>query len=402
MPRPSSQHRLLAVAALAASLFACTRSGDTADVAWAGTVDTLPSGTIVVANPARGTWDSTSAWRLVEDLRIGTAEGDGPDALTDVHDLAVDGAGRLYVLQRIAKSVHVFDSTGRFVRAIGRSGRGPGEFEFPTGMALDAAGRLWVVDPQNGRFTAFDSAGRLLRAPRRELGGYSFTWDGMADAEGRLLEPISVHAPAGRSTAYVRFDTSFTRSDTLLVSPPVSAEETLAGTYVLRRGPETLFLFVPFAPQDVSRLDPRGFVWTANTGAYRIVQRTLAGDTVRVITREASPLPVTREERAAAIMRLDSLARGASYDAARIPTAHPILERLDVAPDGTLWVTLAAREDAPERLLDVFDPAGRYLGQLRVPAGLRGPMRITADALHAVVHDELDVPSVVRLRIVRD
>ena len=62
---------------------------------WSGRVDTLPSGTILVTNPATGIWDSASAWQVVEELRIGTAEGSGPDLFGQVAGLEVDALGRI-------------------------------------------------------------------------------------------------------------------------------------------------------------------------------------------------------------------------------------------------------------------------------------------------------------------
>jgi hypothetical protein len=49
---------------------------------------------------------------------------------------------------------------------------------------------------------------------------------------------------------------------------------------------------------------------------------------------------------------------------------------------------------------EVFDDQGRYLGVLTMPARF-APMRIEGDALWGVQRDELDVPSVVRYRLVR-
>ena len=68
---------LLALAApiLFLALAACDRAGGSAE--WGGTIDTLESGIEVVRNPAKGIWDSSTAWRLVENLRIGSVKGEG-------------------------------------------------------------------------------------------------------------------------------------------------------------------------------------------------------------------------------------------------------------------------------------------------------------------------------------
>jgi sugar lactone lactonase YvrE len=45
---------------------------------------------------------------------------------------------------------------GRFIKAIGRHGSGPGEFMGPHGLAYDSQGRLFVADRSNNRIQIFD------------------------------------------------------------------------------------------------------------------------------------------------------------------------------------------------------------------------------------------------------
>ena len=47
------------------------------DSVWVGTVDTLESGLDAVTNPATGIWNEETSWRVVQELRIGTHEGNG-------------------------------------------------------------------------------------------------------------------------------------------------------------------------------------------------------------------------------------------------------------------------------------------------------------------------------------
>jgi len=85
----------------------------------------------------------------------------------DVADEAVLGRplalafseGELFVADAQDCAVKVFSADGRFVRAFGRKGRGPGELSFPSGVAV--AGRtVRVADKLNSRIQAFDREGR--------------------------------------------------------------------------------------------------------------------------------------------------------------------------------------------------------------------------------------------------
>ncbi|MCK7476305.1 MAG: 6-bladed beta-propeller [Candidatus Moduliflexus flocculans] len=76
-----------------------------------------------------------------------------PAALT----LAAD---RIYIADSQDCAIKVFSRDGKFVRAFGRKGRGPGEFSFPSGVAA-AGDRVYVADKLNRRIQIFDHEGGL-------------------------------------------------------------------------------------------------------------------------------------------------------------------------------------------------------------------------------------------------
>ncbi len=79
-------------------------------------------------------------------------------------DVAVAPDGSFYVSDGYVNSrVQKFAADGRFLRTWGTKGKGPGQFDLPHGIALDTAGRLFVVDRQNGRVQVFDSNGTYLQ-----------------------------------------------------------------------------------------------------------------------------------------------------------------------------------------------------------------------------------------------
>ena len=56
-----------------------------------------------------------------------------------------------------------FDKNGKFIKAWGKEGTGPGEFNVPHGLAFDSAGRLFVADRANNRIQIFDQDGKFLQ-----------------------------------------------------------------------------------------------------------------------------------------------------------------------------------------------------------------------------------------------
>ena len=377
-------------------LAACAGDAAVGDGSWHGTIETLRSGAVLVRSPGRGTWRPGEGWKLRETLRIGSATDTGPSQLGDIWALAVDSAGRIYVAGGQAGEVKVFGPDGSFVRAIGREGRGPGELRWPAGLTLTPdGGRLLVVDYGNARWSVFDTSGALLYDHQRPLPKWTVPWSGGFDPAGRPVEPAR-YRPARAGAApdvpgvLLALDSTFAPVDSFPFS---------------RYGGE---VDAPFSPRLEWRLDGRGHLWSGASDRYRVVERTLAGDTLRVIERSARAerIPGQAKEEAARSSehRMRRMGMTGHVDRSRIPDDYPRFDDLWVDGRGDLWVVPYAHDWTATgvRELDVFGPGGRYLGRVRPPAALQRHFPVPVfrgEALYAVTEDHMGVEYVVRLRI---
>lgn len=55
-----------------------------------------------------------------------------------------------------------FTKDGKFIKAWGKKGSAPGEFDTPHGLAFDSQGRLFVADRSNSRIQIFDQDGKFI------------------------------------------------------------------------------------------------------------------------------------------------------------------------------------------------------------------------------------------------
>jgi len=121
--------------------------------------------------PAPGATKGHQVFKFSPDGRVlmtlGKAGGsmEAPNYLFQPSDVIVGPNGNIYVamghgapVDRIVK----FDKTGTFIKAWGKRGTGPGEFNQPHALAFDSQGRLFVGDRSNNRIQIFDQDGNFI------------------------------------------------------------------------------------------------------------------------------------------------------------------------------------------------------------------------------------------------
>ncbi len=378
--------------------------GGSAPPPWTASFDTLPNGAILVTNTARAAGDTSGQWSVTEDLRLGEIDGPPERTFAEVTHVGVDGADRLYVLERQSHEIRVFEPQGDYVRTIGGTGEGPGEFRVAYGMRFDPQGRLWVADSRLRRFTVFDTAGNVLSTHRREVLCFGYTWHGIIDSDGRVLDDGCVlgerRDDKPRSVLLVLDTTTDRYTDTITV--PAPATDPPVYDFRDSRGIGTV-MSVPFAPGFVRTLDPRGFFWMGTNDRYRLHQVSFAGDTVRIIDRDAPAVPITSAERDSALAPVRRQAGSQPVDPSLVPHTKPRFQRIVIDDRGFVWVQRPVPAGASGALFDVFDREGRLVAEVRTPfiPYAYATVTLVRDHMYAVVRDELDVPFIVRARVRR-
>lgn len=97
--------------------------------------------------------------------KLGTPGEAGVD---DTHfnkptDMAITPDGEVFISDGYGNNrvVH-YDRNGKFVKAWGKLGTGPGEFSIPHAIALDSQGRIYVADRNNARVQVFNKNGQFV------------------------------------------------------------------------------------------------------------------------------------------------------------------------------------------------------------------------------------------------
>lgn len=352
----------------------------------------LLSSVAAACGPRRPT--AQPAYTFTLDLSIGGADS-GPANLTDVRSLAVDAAGRIYVLEGRAQEIRVFDSAGRYLRTIGRAGQGPGEFSGVAGTVLDLHGRLWVLDPRAQRVTSIDPASGALATYPFRMFSLPYFWDGSVDSLGRVydFQPRSMVGDSGkilRRTDVVRGTVDSLRWPDCGQGKPVM--------FKFERG----FMGVRYSAGPYQWVDRYGHAWCASTGRVR-VSEYLPGDSVPIHLFQASvvPMPVTTAERDSILQnaqKFEAQAGKGDISASLIPATKAVFGGVEVDERGRVWALAYGRDGF--RFL-TFDSTGRLLADSPWTLGDNAIYHLVVrnNHIYTVMHDSLDVPRVVRVRI---
>jgi sugar lactone lactonase YvrE len=101
-------------------------------------------------------------------LTLGKAgvAGNGPDTFNGPSGVAVAANGDIFVGDGHGAGTNArvvkFAKDGTFIKAWGKQGSGPGEFDTLHSLAMDSKGRLFVADRGNSRIQIFDQDGKFI------------------------------------------------------------------------------------------------------------------------------------------------------------------------------------------------------------------------------------------------
>jgi hypothetical protein len=343
--------------------------------------------------------DIPLTWSFTPAFAIGGEDTEESFYAVDPTTVGVDGRGRLYVLDRDAYRVLVYDADGRYVRSMGGEGGGPGETRFPFAILVSPDGTVGVFDISKRGFVRFGPDGAILDEERL-VTGYG---GGLIRRVGQslVLSADELDSDRGIHTDELIAITGLDTAAIVHIERPAGGVVDLAscGMRIMGIGP----VFRPglrWTPLETS------VAVTAVAGYDITVYRERTP--VRVLRRTIAPLAATPEIAAAHVgdgMKVQTTGGVRTCDAREVVEQRgvedviPAIDDLAEGPDGTLWVRRANEPDGP-RPIDVFGGDGSYLGTL--PEHAPFPVAVLGSRIVAIEADEMDVERLVVYDIERE
>jgi hypothetical protein len=346
--------------------------------------------------------------------------------------VAFDAAETLYVLDRQAKRVMVYDRTGRFIRQIGKEGEGPGELMMPVQLVIAGDGTIIVADLGRPAYSLFRPDGTFIRNERFDawmpMVSPGLAWHPRGGLVGTFRQAPSENLRLGartltEGTIPLMFQPIAGGTATRLFDVPQqwttqqSGSSEGGGTRMTMRisGPPT------FSPPVLLGVLPNGQMALSFTPGYTVRILDTNGQTLRYLQRPMRTRLTTEADRESARQaRREAIASGRGgimitrggggpppamqrqmqereLADMRFADTIPALRGIRVTPSGKLWIERTGPVVSERGPVDVVTPEGQYLGTI---TGLGLPEAISRGGLAAFLdEDENGVQRVVVRRL---
>lgn len=337
---------------------------------------TIKDGVKTITNPDFPR-DGRFIAKLTEEMSCGEEGGPEAGVLNKPLRLDVDAQGNVYVMDYGDVNIKVYDGQGKFLRAIGRQGQGPGEFGGMVFFGLMTGNRICILDFTQNRIIIMSTDGRYVSGFPLE----GFFANLAVDGKDRLFLArwAAVKEPDQLSTNFqeIPYVTSIFRTDAAGKAPDhlvnllgESMVMKAAGGGVVSTG--GLYAIVWNVGRD-------GKLYGGFNLDYSIDVFGEDGKEEFAFGREFTPVKNPRF-------------KGMTGQKKSMPAYQSIA--FDEA--GNLWVEIYQAADAKGSLYDVFSPDGVYVKQIAIEQRIGA---IKNGKIHAIVRPEEGYPSIKRYKM---
>jgi hypothetical protein len=325
-------------------------------------------------------------WTVEPDpvLSIGALEGTDAETLYQVNGITRLADGTWVVSNGGTEEVRLFGPDGEFLRSVGRSGEGPGEFTSLSATWVLAGDSIAVWDTRRRTMSVFDASGEVARtfgfddlddrsvtptahlADGRWIVQQTSTFSTGGDGQGNVTRPDVVAAHAGSEGGGLSVFATFAGAERWLVQSDAFVS---IRSYPFGRGSDLV------AGEDrvfggASEV-PEVRVWDAagrEVARWRVAAHSEPVTEADWAAERDAELDLMDDDPALADWRRQTIE---FYEDAAPPEAAPVWQELLIATDGRLWMR---QFTPPSRAQEgsqwwVLEPSGEVVREVTLPPG---------------------------------
>jgi hypothetical protein len=321
------------------------------------------NGVKIIRNPKQPIHD-----RYVLDLELELSIGrkDVPKdeyIFTNIKEMCVDDQGNIYILDPNQKSIKKFNSKGKFLFTIGRSGQGPGEYGWPWDICVNN-NRLVVFDIIYRRIILYSLDGEYIKHISTFKKGQPRDIKMNSSKEFIILSSVPGEKHVNELS---RFDANFNKIDVI-----DSFER------------DKLPILESISPDIHWCLTQKDEIVWGFSDRYEIKIQNAQGQLTTRILRNYDPIPVDEQKYAEQIKRKFGGKPPGPQFQQKLPKFHPAFHSILSDDKGRIYIGVFDETEDNGTFYDILDAEGRYLAKMKLSVS---PFLIKKGKLYSLTQD---------------
>lgn len=316
---------------------------------------------------------SSGTVRIIQEMKIDESSMPKDTYFEGFVRVVCDDKGFVYVCDYKANNIKKFDSSGKYVKIIGRQGQGPGEFGGPYEFAA-GADRLFVWELGNRRLSVLNLDGEFTKALNIQF------------SEG---QPLKMRPLPNGDIILEREKIYFAEQDKPqdcsieIYSPELERKKILYTQPVWRnkfRMIESMGtnIIQPFSPLVYWDVSPGGKIVIGYSKSYEIGIFSSERGKISSFTHSFDPIKITDEDKEAFFAGMTFSSGGAVKQGApdfivkdtEFPKTKPPFFNIIVDSEGNILVFPHRKNrDEEEKNFDAFNPEGKFIANVQIVEG---------------------------------
>jgi len=328
-----------------------------------------------------------------KELELGVEEGDNNYIFEQISGIDVDKVGNIYVLDYKGLNVKIFSKNGKYLKTIGRSGEGPGEFKNPTALSLNNNNFLIVGESMPPKLSIFDLNGNYIRNIMLNYLGM-ITGIKSINENNILLQKIMTELIIDKSM--------------ILMSYVLSVID-LSGKNIndifIKKTERSIEMI-----KNISEREAYSFSWCIGSQEkiyivediynYEIKVYDKKGNLSRVIYKKFDPIKRTKEDfnRLQNGMNEYKKKFGFAVDI-KFSDIKPIINSIFIDEKNRLWIDTPIEASKDTKTFNIFDEEGMYITKATIEIKGNGTCMIKNNNLYFVYQESDNVPKIYSFKI---
>ena len=332
-----------------------------------------------------------------------------------VNEVQIDGSGQIYISDGINQCIHLYSSKGKFIRKIGRKGKGPGEYQYIWGIKITKGDSLVVYDGIQYRITIYapgkyDSPTKTIKIPINEnqhdspgvIGnrytGNSGLWLPKNNSKEFL---IIYNTPYSSNDLIQKHYSNLYRIDnkgTFIQKKPSLKVEYEEKLIISSEGSGFMITDMPFGRKPIIVLNKNGIINYAETDDFNITAIDLNGKKKNKISHKIDKVFISNKLWQDELKNYSDLGlKDIEKSKLPLPKHLPIFDDFTIDDEDNIWVAVNEK-DYRSYKYHVFNKKGKLISM--IPIHDKTVIKIINKGFaYGIKTDDLGIQSIVKYKV---